>query len=187
MAALLELHAQTPARNVHFMDALVAQIAVAGVPEPVPVVMETVLRELRSGAGPATDRNRRRRESLPTRLDADGIAPLVAQPARQYTSPISPSRYAEWLPGPLPTTALRAHAARCGCISAPRATSCWPSYMLCEHGFSVDVLARLAAQIPISECQWLGAAMEPRRSICLPAACARRRKSSASPFPNHSW
>ncbi len=36
------LHAQTPARHVHLVDALVAQIAVAGVPEPVPVVVETV-------------------------------------------------------------------------------------------------------------------------------------------------
>ncbi len=37
------LHAQAPARDVHLVDALVAQVAVAGVPEPVPVVVEAVL------------------------------------------------------------------------------------------------------------------------------------------------
>src|SRR5947209_13691461 len=49
-----ELHAQAPARDIHLMNALVPEIAVAGIPEPVPVVMETVLRErtLRGRAGP---------------------------------------------------------------------------------------------------------------------------------------
>src|SRR6202030_36272 len=32
--------AQAPAGDIHFVDALVADIAVAGVPEPVPVVFE---------------------------------------------------------------------------------------------------------------------------------------------------
>ena len=37
------LHAQAPAGDVHFVDALVAEIAVAVIPEPVPVVVEAVL------------------------------------------------------------------------------------------------------------------------------------------------
>src|SRR5579862_546832 len=37
-----EPDSQAPACDVHFMDTLVADVAVAGVPEPVPVVMETV-------------------------------------------------------------------------------------------------------------------------------------------------
>ena len=36
------LHAEAPAGDVHFVDALVAEIAVAVVPEPVPVVVEAI-------------------------------------------------------------------------------------------------------------------------------------------------
>src|SRR5262249_47794829 len=48
------LYAQTPAGNIDLVDTLIAEIAVAGIPEPVPVVMETILAELAlgSGAGP---------------------------------------------------------------------------------------------------------------------------------------
>jgi hypothetical protein len=35
-------HAQAPAGDIHLVDPLVAQVAVAGIPEPVPVVMEPV-------------------------------------------------------------------------------------------------------------------------------------------------
>src|SRR6266851_679907 len=41
------------------------------------------------------------------------------------------------------------------------ATSCRPSKMLCEHGFSqYTSLPAWQAQMPMSECQWLGVAME---------------------------
>src|SRR5690242_17814297 len=63
------------------MDALVAEIAVAVVPEPVPVVMESILSELALRRGPepkvVIDTRRNRRDRRVT----DGIAPLVAQPA----------------------------------------------------------------------------------------------------------
>ena len=35
-------HAQAPSRNVHFVNALIAQVAIAVFPEPVPVVVEAV-------------------------------------------------------------------------------------------------------------------------------------------------
>ena len=44
------LHAEAPARDVDFVDALVAEVAVAVVPEPVPVVVEAILGELASSA-----------------------------------------------------------------------------------------------------------------------------------------
>ena len=47
-------HTQSPARHVHLMDALIADVAVAVIPEPMPVVMEAVLGEcvLRRAAQP---------------------------------------------------------------------------------------------------------------------------------------
>src|SRR5579862_4698917 len=44
--------AEAPARDIHLVDALVADVAVAGVPEPVPVVAETQLVEGAHGRGP---------------------------------------------------------------------------------------------------------------------------------------
>src|SRR5262249_27298758 len=77
------LYAQTPAGNIDLVDTLIAEIAVAGIPEPVPVVMETILAELAlgSGAGPevVVDSFRHCRN----RRAADGIAPLVAKTARE--------------------------------------------------------------------------------------------------------
>ena len=74
--------AEAPSRLVDLVNALVADVAVPGIPEPMPVVMEAVLREraLRCRAEPEVviDAGRHR---LDGRL-ADGVAPLVAEPAR---------------------------------------------------------------------------------------------------------
>src|SRR5205814_8180471 len=40
--ALRERPAQRPAANIHFMNALIADVAIAEIPEPVPVVMDEV-------------------------------------------------------------------------------------------------------------------------------------------------
>ena len=75
------LHAQSPAGHVHLVNALVADVAVAVVPEPMPVVVKAVRRECVL-----------RRRSQPQivvhagghrlhRLAADGVAPFVAQAA----------------------------------------------------------------------------------------------------------
>src|ERR1700733_8215388 len=66
------------------MDSLVAQIAVAVVPHPVPVVVQTVARErldLR-GTGPEVVVNRRGNRIVP--FGANRAAALVAQSAGQF-------------------------------------------------------------------------------------------------------
>ncbi len=75
------LHAQAPARHIDLVNALVAQVAVAVVPEPVPVVVKTILREgvLRRRAQPQVVVHARRHRLF--RLAADGVAPLVAHAA----------------------------------------------------------------------------------------------------------
>src|SRR5262249_9699474 len=77
-----------PAGPVHFMDALVADVAVAEVPEPMPAVVHQVFVELllARGAGPDIEIQLRRRilgflgADIATR--GPGGAGLVAKPAR---------------------------------------------------------------------------------------------------------
>src|SRR6267142_419104 len=76
-----EADPQTPARNVDFMDCLVADFTVPGVPDPMPVVVKAITRERlkRSGAGPEVVINAGRNgfhRSVP-----DGWPPLVAKGA----------------------------------------------------------------------------------------------------------
>src|SRR5260370_16608392 len=74
--------AHAPARDAHLMAALVADVAVAGIPEPVPVVLETQFVERAHG--------RRSQEEIPIHAGrgglvlgvADGIAALEAQALR---------------------------------------------------------------------------------------------------------
>ena len=49
-----ESHSQSPARNINFVDGLIADLTVSGVPDPVPVVVKAILRKRlhRRGAGP---------------------------------------------------------------------------------------------------------------------------------------
>src|SRR2546427_1412481 len=65
------------------MDALVADVAVAGLPDPVPVVMKAVLGERLQGRRPGpkviVDAGRHCLDGLV----ADGVSPLIAKPARQ--------------------------------------------------------------------------------------------------------
>ena len=79
---LVGVRDETPAALVDLVNPLVADVAVARVPEPVPVVVEAILGERahRRRAGPevVVDAGRHR---LDRRL-ADGVAPLVAEPAR---------------------------------------------------------------------------------------------------------
>src|ERR1700683_2581731 len=75
------LHAQAPSRDIHFVDALIAEVAVAGIPEPVPVVVEAIEAELtlwrRSGPQIVIDAGG---NGSGGRV-ADGVAPLEAQAA----------------------------------------------------------------------------------------------------------
>src|SRR5262249_44657716 len=75
--------AQAPAGLVHLVDALVAQVAVAGVPDPVPVVMEVLAhqRQLLRRAAPQVVVARLGDRLLAIDL-ADGGAPLVARALR---------------------------------------------------------------------------------------------------------
>src|SRR5262249_28121767 len=77
---------QTPAGLVHLVDALVAQVAVAVVPHPVPVVMELLARQplrLRRRAAPQVIVGRGRDLAALRRGRADAGPQLVAQAARQ--------------------------------------------------------------------------------------------------------
>ena len=73
------------------MDALVAHVAVAGIPKPVPVVVKTIAGERLQGrgAGPEIVMHARRNR-LHGRV-ADGVAPLVAKPARHVDVADQPS------------------------------------------------------------------------------------------------
>ena len=75
-------HAQAPPCQVDFMDSLVSQIAVAGIPDPVPVVMEAILGERlhRSGTGPKVVVNARGHR-FRVRM-ADRCSPFVTESAR---------------------------------------------------------------------------------------------------------
>src|SRR6185312_13679654 len=48
-----KVYAQAPPRDIHFVNALVADISVASVPKPVPVVKEMILAEWNHGRGTA--------------------------------------------------------------------------------------------------------------------------------------
>src|SRR5205823_2634473 len=74
---------EAPAGDVHLMDALVAHVAVAGVPKPVPVVVEAILGERLHGRGTRPKIVVHARGNRLDRGASDGVAPLVAQAARQ--------------------------------------------------------------------------------------------------------
>src|ERR1019366_1649268 len=78
-----ELHAQAPASDIDFVNALVAQVAIAVGPIPVPVVVEAVFleRHLLRRALPQVVIHIGRR--IADRFGTDGVAPLVAQAARE--------------------------------------------------------------------------------------------------------
>src|SRR5205823_10932571 len=82
--------AETPAGDVHLVDALVAQVAVAGVPLPVPVVVELVLVERlhRRRAAPEVIVHALRHH--PGRQRADTGAALVAEAAGDLHLPDLP-------------------------------------------------------------------------------------------------
>ena len=76
------LHAQEPAGDVHLVDALVAEVAVAGVPDPVPVVMQLLAHQgqLERRAAPEIVVNRGGHGLRAVHL-ADAGAAFVAEPA----------------------------------------------------------------------------------------------------------
>src|SRR5579871_2667692 len=76
------LHAQTPPRDVHLMDSLVSEVSVAVIPEPVPVIVKTVTRELMLRRGTKPQIVVHACGHGLDGLSADGVAPLKAQPAR---------------------------------------------------------------------------------------------------------
>src|SRR5438105_4117629 len=77
------VHAQNPARNIHLVDALVAQIAVARRPDPMPIVVQILAHEglLWGWSAPQIVIN-----GFGDRLRAihlaNSAAPLVTEPAR---------------------------------------------------------------------------------------------------------
>ena len=78
-----EAHTEAPARDVNFMDRLIAALTVARVPDPVPVVVETIFGEWlqRRRTGPQIVVHARG-HGLWRRV-TDGLPPLVAKRARQ--------------------------------------------------------------------------------------------------------
>src|SRR6185369_15784343 len=103
------IDAETPAGDVHLMDPLVAEVAVAAIPLPVPVVVELgpCERIQRSGTAPhvVIDAGRR---AVRTAF-ANGAAALIAQTARDFDF-ANLSRLDEFncLHGPALRAALRA-------------------------------------------------------------------------------
>src|SRR6185295_6233694 len=75
-------HAESPARHVHLMDALVSHVAIAVLPEPVPVVMESIAREFMLGRGAEPEIVIHALWNRLDRLAANRVAPLEAKAAR---------------------------------------------------------------------------------------------------------
>ena len=130
------LHAQAPARDIHLVDALVADVAVAVVPEPVPVVVEAILRELVLGRGAepqvVVDAGGHRLD----RLAADGVAPLEAEAAGHVD--VADQAVAHLLDGFAARLLERLWVPCCTMrlYFCAAATICFASNMLCEQGFS---------------------------------------------------
>src|SRR5205807_141171 len=72
-----------PAGYIHLVNALVAEVAVAGVPEPVPVVVITIAGELMDGRGTVPEVVIEPGGHRLDRLAADGVAPLETETARE--------------------------------------------------------------------------------------------------------
>ena len=75
--------AQSPARHVEFMNALIAEVAVTRVPHPMPVVVKAILGERLQGRGTGPEVVMDAGGHRFFRSVADGVAPLVAQAARE--------------------------------------------------------------------------------------------------------
>src|SRR5262245_44667150 len=74
-------HAQAPAADVHLMNALVSDVAIAVVPVPVPVVVKAVGIERARGRGPKPQVVINSLRDGTVRLLADRVAPFVTKPA----------------------------------------------------------------------------------------------------------
>src|SRR3982751_2808337 len=76
-------HPQPPTGQIHLVNALIAQVAIAGVPNPMPVVVKTIFRERfqRGWPGPQIvmdSGGNRLWQSMP-----DCVPPLVTETARK--------------------------------------------------------------------------------------------------------
>ena len=159
--------AEEPAGDVHLVDALVADVAVAVEVDPVPVVVDRAVlrvvamrRHERRGAGPEVVVDRRRDRLRAGRL-ADAVAALVAEAARRGDlAEVARLHPLHRLAQPLAGADLRAGLHDAVVLLAPRSTSWRPSQTLWETGFSTYTsLPACIAQIAASECQWFGVAM----------------------------
>ena len=134
-----------PAGNVHLVDALVADVAVAEVPEPVPVVMDQVgvIRLLRGRAEPDVEIELLGR--IRDRFDADAAARLVAQGPRDQQLAELARLDRRGGQGPVAAgAALR--AVLDDPVVPPRGLDGDPAFVdvVAARFFDVDVLARLA-------------------------------------------
>src|SRR5882724_11530044 len=79
------LFAQHPARDVHLVNALVADVAVPGFPNPMPIVMKALAHQgvFRRGAAPQVIIDRGR-DGLRTAGQPDAWAAFIAKPARTH-------------------------------------------------------------------------------------------------------
>src|SRR5262249_9264893 len=114
------LHAQQPARRVHLVHALIADIAVAVIPEPVKVVVEAITRELAVGrGGAAPGRSARLPARAPPPCGRSCCAPCNTVRARdtypRSHRPASASPPLAWSP----TTGRWCRAVPCGCSDVP--------------------------------------------------------------------
>ena len=135
-----------PAGDVHLVDPLVADVAVAEIPEPVPVVVDVVgvERVLRRRAEPEVVVDGR--GCFGVRLDADALAGLVAEPARDEQLAVLARLDDLGHPGPrLHAPALR--AVLDDPVVLPRGLDGDAAFVdvVAARLLDVDVLARLAA------------------------------------------
>src|SRR5437879_9901843 len=158
--ALRQRPDQRPAGNIHFMHALIADVPIAEIPEPVPVVMDEVpmKRPLGRRAKPEIEIKVGRRRLDGFESDAPARFAAVAfrneQPA--VLAALNQRRKRRTAAG----AALRAmlnHAV----VLARGLDTLRPFEHVMAAGFlDVHVLSRLAGQMVIRECQWFGVAME---------------------------
>ena len=148
--------------DVGLVDALVADVAVAEVPEPVPVVMEQVAVERALGGRPEpeveVERSGRGSSGLmpiaPARLADIGLA-------RPAACPTCPACSGGDFGGPAFVAALLGAVLHDAAVLGAASTHLRPSKIVWLHGFSTYTsLPAWQPQMVSSECQWLGVAIE---------------------------
>ena len=159
--------AEEPARDVHLVDALVADVAVAVQVDPVPVVVDgpffglSMRRHERRGAAPEVVVHRRGDRLRAGRL-ADAVAALVAEAARRGDlAEVARLDPLHGLAQPLAASGSACRPARPCCTSCAAfdELAAFPHVVATPASRRRRPCRPASPRSPASECQWFGVAI----------------------------